>query len=61
MYQIELIEKIEKEFEDELSEIKGGYSLPIAGEGIVMLKEDERIQDKSKHTKYTSSVGMLLV
>ena len=44
-----MIEKIEKEFEDKLSEVKGGDSTAITGEGIIMEKEDKRIQDKSKH------------
>ena len=56
----ELIEKLEKDFEEELSEVKGVNSPATAGEGIVMTKEDERIKDKSKHTKYRSGVGMIL-
>ena len=58
-YQTNLIEKLEKEFEEELSEVKGVNPV-IAGEGIVMAKLDKRIQDKSKHTKYKRCVEMLL-
>ena len=55
-----MIDKLEKEFEEELSEVKVVESPAIAGEGIVMAKEDEGIEDKSKPTKYRSGVGMLL-
>ena len=59
MYRIDLIEKLEKEFEDKLGEVKGGDSPTIVGEGAVMTKEHERIQDKLNHMRYRSGVGML--
>ena len=46
LYQTILIKKLEKEFEDELSKVKKGDSPAIEGEGIVLTKEDERIQEK---------------
>ena len=52
LYQIDLIKKLEKEFEEELSEVKGVDSPAISGEGIVTAKEDERIKI---HTKYRSA------
>ena len=54
------VEKLEKECKEILSEVKGDNSLAVVGEEIVMAKEDERIQDKSKHTKYRLGEGMLL-
>ena len=42
-----MIEKEEKEFEKELSEVQKFKSSAIVGERIVMAKEDERIEDKS--------------
>ena len=45
LHQTKLIKKLGKEFENILSEI--------------MAKEDKRIQDKLKHTKYRSGVGIL--
>ena len=55
-----MIEKLGKEFGKELNEIKEVKTLAIAGEGIVMTKGEETIQDKTKHTKCRSGVGMLL-
>ena len=58
LHQTDLIEKLEREFGEELSEIKAVNTPAIAGEGIAMAKGDEKINDKVKHTKYRSGVGM---
>ena len=60
LHQSDLIEKLEKEFEAELKEVRKVETPAIAGEGIVMATEDEKIEDGRKHTKYRSGVGMLL-
>ena len=60
LHQTNLIEKLEREFGEELSEIKAVDTPVIAGEGIVMAKGDETINHKTKRTKYRSGVGMLL-
>ena len=43
LHQTDLIEKIEREFGEELSEIKAVDTPAIAGEGIVIGKVDETI------------------
>ena len=50
-HQINLIEKLEREFGEELSEIKTVDTPAIAGEDITMSKGFETINDKTKHTK----------
>ena len=60
LYQTDLIEKLEKEFKEELNGIKWVDSPANPAERIVMAKDNKRIKDKSKHTKYRSGVGMLL-
>ena len=55
-----MIEKLEREFGEELKEIKEVKTPAIAGEGIIMTKDKETIEDKAKHTRYRSGVGMLL-
>ena len=40
--------------------MNGVDSPAIVGEGIVTVKEEERIEEKLKHTKYRSVVGILL-
>ena len=60
LHQANLIEKLEREFGEELSKFKAVNIPAIAGEGIVMAKGVEIINDKTKHTKYRSGVGMLL-
>ena len=59
LHQTKLIKKLEKQFEDKLSDIKAVDSPAIVGEGIVMENEDKKIQDKSKHTKYRSDVRIV--
>ena len=54
LHQTNLIEKLEREFGEKLSEIKAVDTLVIAGEGIIMAKGDETINNKAKHTKYRS-------
>jgi len=60
LHQTDLIEKLEREFVKELNDIKEVKTPAIAGEGIVMTKDEETIEDKTKHTRYRSGVGMLL-
>ena len=60
LHQSDLIDKLKKEFGEELNEIKKVETPAIAGEGIVMGEGDEKIEDSKKHTKYRSGVGMLL-
>ena len=45
LHQSDLIKKLEKEFEEELKEVRKVETPAIAGEGIVMAKEDEKIED----------------
>ena len=61
IHQTNLIEKLERDFGEELSEIEAVNTLAIAGEGIIMAKGVETINHTSKHTKYRSGVGTLLL
>ena len=60
LHQSDLIMKLEREFEEELKDIKKVDTPAIAGEGIVMAKDETKIEDGRKHTKFRSGVGMLL-
>ena len=44
LHQSDLIEKLEKEFEAELKDVRKVETPAIAGEGIVMAKEDEKLK-----------------
>ena len=52
LHQSDLIKKLEKEFEEELKEVRKVETPAIAGEGIVMAKEETKIEDGRKHMKY---------